>query len=83
MWHVTCCSSPHEFKFSVRGDEADAPLRLKFAELNTLVEGAVVNGNALTVLVTRPTHIIGSDHQMHKCLTTMATTTLTQEHIIC
>ena len=56
--------SPHEFKFTVRGDEADAPLRLKFAELDTLVEGTVVNGNALTLLITRPTCIcIGSHHQ--------------------
>ena len=54
MVHVVCQDLPHEFKFTVRGDEADAPLRLKFTELDTLVEGAVVNGNALTLLITRP-----------------------------
>jgi hypothetical protein len=35
---------PHEFEFSVGRDEADAVLRLELAELDALVELAVVNG---------------------------------------
>ena len=62
-----CQDSPHEFKFTIRGDEADAPLRLKFTELDTLVESAVIDGNALALLVTRP---IDSHHQ-HTNVTTV------------
>lgn len=37
--------APHEFKLSIRWDEADASFRVKLAESHTLVEGAVINGN--------------------------------------
>lgn len=36
---------PHELKLSVWWNEADAPLRIKFAEPHALVESAVVNGD--------------------------------------
>lgn len=37
--------APHEFKFSIWWDKADAAFRIKLAESHTLVEGAVINGN--------------------------------------
>lgn len=36
---------PHELKFSIWWNEADAPLRIKLAEPHTLVESAVINCN--------------------------------------
>lgn len=42
----------HQLKLSIWGDEADAPLSLKLAQLDTLVERAVVYSNAGACVVT-------------------------------
>lgn len=38
-------TAPHELKFSIWRDEADAALRVELAEPHTLVEGAIVDGD--------------------------------------
>lgn len=38
---------PHKLILSIRGDEADATLRVKLTEAHTLVEGAVIDGYGL------------------------------------
>lgn len=43
MWCVLSDLWPHELVVSVWRDEADAALRVKLAEANTLMEGAVVD----------------------------------------
>ena len=75
--------SPHQLKFPVRRNETDAPLWLKLAELDTLVESAVVNGNTLSVLVTRPayppraniTNVIQIPSNVQHCLSVIRTPT--------
>lgn len=43
----TVSNWPHELVLSIRGDKADAPLRVKFTETDTLVESAVIDGYGL------------------------------------
>ena len=46
-------NSPHELKLAVRRDEANGSFRLKLAELDTLMESAVIDSNSrLRVLAT-------------------------------
>ena len=49
----TLVVSPHQLKLSIWWNEADASLRLKLTQLDTLVECTVVNGNTLTIFVAR------------------------------
>lgn len=55
---------PHELVLSIRGDEADATLRVKLTEAHTLVESAVIDGDGLLPTAGRKKHI--RDTQTHK-----------------
>ncbi len=59
MWGEACTCmlqslkqySLHELILSVRGNEADASLRLKLAQFYTLMEGTVIDGYTATTAV--------------------------------